>query len=41
MVHLLNRGEVGLHALDGHVVAVFQGLSLEHFRKRAFSLLAD
>ena len=41
VVHLVERVEVILHALDGDILAVFNALRLKHLRERALAFLAN
>jgi len=41
VVYLLQAIKVRLHAFDSDILAIAQGLRLEHFTKRAFSQLPN
>ena len=41
VIDLVERVEVVLHTLDGHVLAIFNALRLEHFGESAFAFLRD
>ncbi len=41
LTYLVDVIEVSLHALDGHILACFDRLRLQHFRKGAFSFFAN